>query len=98
MPTIDGSMTDWFPVARLDTPATGTAGYGLWGIAEPGYLYFAMTADSAVIGDNTTLWLDTDLNRATGYQIWGWAGGAEYHVEIAANGTARLTYRLLNRQ
>ena len=90
MPTIDGSMTDWFPVARLDTPATGTAGYGLWGIAEPGYLYFAMTADSAIIGDNTTLWLDTDLNRATGYQIWGWAGGAEYHVEIAANGTARL--------
>ncbi|MTE01494.1 hypothetical protein GIY56_14490 [Paracoccus sp. YIM 132242] len=90
MPTIDGSMTDWTPVARLDTPATGTAGHGLWGIAEPGYLSFAFTADSAVIGDNTTLWLDTDLNRATGYQIWGWAGGAEYHVEIAADGTARL--------
>ncbi|WP_304364001.1 hypothetical protein [Paracoccus albicereus] len=90
MTTIDGSMSEWSTTARLDTPATGTPGFGLWGTVEDNYLYFAMTADNAVIGDNTTLWLDVDLNRNTGYQIWGWAGGAEYHVEIAADGSARL--------
>ena len=90
MPTIDGSISDWSPDARLDTAATGTLGYGLWGVADPDYFYFAITSDDVIIGENTTLWLDTDLDRGTGYQIWGWAGGAEYQVEIAADGTARL--------
>ncbi|QDA36748.1 hypothetical protein E4191_22005 (plasmid) [Paracoccus liaowanqingii] len=90
MPTIDGSIQDWSPAARLDRPQTGTAGYGLWGIADPQYLYIAMTAEDVAIGANSTVWLDTDLNRSTGHLIWGWAGGAEYHVEIAADGSARL--------
>lgn len=90
MPTINGSISEWSPDARLDTAATGTSGYGLWGMAEANYLYFALTADSVTIGDNTTVWLDTDLDRTSGYQIWGWAGGAEYNVEIAADGSARL--------
>lgn len=90
MPTIDGSISEWSPDARLDTAATGTPGYGLWGMVEANYLYFALSADSVTIGDNTTLWLDADLDRTTGYQIWGWAGGAEYNVEIAADGSARL--------
>ena len=42
------------------------------------------------IGPTTTIWLNTDLNAATGYQIFGFAGGAEYNVEINADGTASL--------
>ena len=37
-----------------------------------------------------TIWLNTDLNAATGYQIFGSGGGAEYNVEINADGTATL--------
>ncbi|CAM3469221.1 M10 family metallopeptidase C-terminal domain-containing protein [Paracoccus nototheniae] len=90
MPTIDGSMQDWSPNARLDSALTGTPGYGLWGIADPQYITVAMTATDVAIGANSTVWLDTDLDRSTGHLIWGWAGGAEYHVEISADGTARL--------
>ena len=41
--------------------------------------YFDLNAPVA-IGANTTIWLNTDLNAATGYQIFGFAGGAEYNV------------------
>lgn len=90
MPRIDGSLEEWLPGFRLDTPATGAAGYGLWGYSDTNYLYFAFQSDDAPIGANTTLWLDTDLDRETGYQIWGWAGGVEYHVEVAADGGVAL--------
>ncbi|MDO5370586.1 hypothetical protein [Paracoccus sp. (in: a-proteobacteria)] len=90
MPAVDGSLNEWSRAFRLDGPATGTAGFGLWGFADPAFLYFAIGADSVPIGESTTLWLDTDLDRATGHQIWGWAGGAEYHVEVAADGRAGL--------
>jgi hypothetical protein len=42
------------------------------------------------IGPNTTAWFNTDLNTASGYLIWGWAGGAEYNLNIKSDGTAAL--------
>ena len=42
------------------------------------------------IGANTTFWLNTDQNTSTGYQIWGFAGGAEYNVNIDADGKLAL--------
>ena len=53
-------------------------------------LYFALNAAGRAIGANTTIWLNTDLNAATGYQIFGSAGGAEYNLNIKADGTAAL--------
>ena len=42
------------------------------------------------IGPNTTAWFNTDRNTASGYLIWGWAGGAEYNLNIKSDGTAAL--------
>ena len=90
MPTLDGSIADWTPQDRLDTAATGTAGYALYARYQDAKLHFALTADAVAIGANTTIWLDTDLNRTSGYQIWGFTGGAEYNVNIGSDGIARL--------
>ncbi|MEE2951835.1 MAG: hypothetical protein VYD57_11365 [Pseudomonadota bacterium] len=87
---IDGNLSDWSLAARLDTPQTGSAGYGLYGQAEAGHYLFAITSEDVAIGASTTIWLDTDLNRATGYQIWGFAGGAEYNVNFTSDGKAVL--------
>lgn len=52
---------------------------------------FVFALKSAVaIGQNTTFWLNTDANVATGHQIFGFAGGAEFNVNIGADGVARL--------
>ena len=75
---------------RLSKGLSGVAGYELYGKFEGGAYVFALKASTA-IGQNTTLWLNTDQNRATGYQIWGFAGGAEYNVNIDANGIPVLT-------
>lgn len=83
--TLDGSLADWTQAQRLDAGLSGVAGYELYGKFEGGAYVFALKASTA-IGQNTTLWLNTDQNRATGYQIWGFAGGAEYNVNIDANG------------
>ena len=90
MPTIDGSIADWPANGRLDTPQTGAAGYGLYGTTDADYFYFAITSEAAPVGANTTLWIDTDLDRGTGYRIWGSTGGAEYNVEVGADGVPRL--------
>ena len=88
--TIDGDIADWPSGTRLDTPATGTAGYGLYGDVQGDAFVFAIDSDSVAIGTNTTIWLDSDLDRGTGYQIFGFTGGAEYNVNIGADGFAKL--------
>ena len=42
------------------------------------------------IGANTTAWLNTDRNAATGFQIFGFAGGAEFNVNFDATGQPAL--------
>lgn len=90
MPTLNGSLEDWPADSRLDTPVTGAPGYGLYGTTDPDYFWFAIESDDTAVGANTTLWLDTDLDRTTGYQIWGWTGGVEYYVEVGGDGVPRL--------
>ncbi len=87
--TLDGSLADWTQANRLDAGASGIAGYELYGKFEGGAYVFALRANGP-IGQNTTLWLNTDQNRATGYQIWGFAGGAEYNVNFDAGGAPAL--------
>ncbi|MCP8883719.1 M10 family metallopeptidase C-terminal domain-containing protein [Devosia sp. XJ19-1] len=85
----DGLLTEWTPEQRLDTPANGLAGYAIYGKVEGDDFVFGISS-AVPIGANTTFWLNTDGDLATGYQIWGWAGGAEFNVNIDANGVARL--------
>ena len=87
--TIDGNFSDWISSERIDYG--DVTGYSLYSEAQNGFLYFDLNAPTGVaIGPTTTIWLNTDLNAATGYQIFGFAGGAEYNVEINADGTATL--------
>ena len=87
--TINSLQSGWTAADRLDTPATGVAGYELYGKAASDAFVIAIKAP-IVIGANTTIWLDADNNAATGYQIWGFAGGAEYNVNFDAKGTPSL--------
>ena len=90
--TLDGSLADWSAANRLDTAADGVAGYEVYGQYAGGDFVFALKAPTGVkIGANTTFWLNTDQNTSTGYQIWGFAGGAEYNVNIGADGKRRST-------
>lgn len=85
----DGLLTEWTPAQRLDTPANGVAGYELYGKVADGSFVFGVSS-AVAIGPNSTFWLNTDNDVATGYQIWGFAGGAEFNVNIGADGVARL--------
>jgi serralysin len=85
--TIDGNFSDWIASERIDYG--DLAGYSLYATAQNGFLYFDLNSLVA-IGPNTTIWLNTDLNAATGFQIFGYAGGAEYNINIKADGTAAL--------
>ncbi|HEX3860808.1 MAG TPA: cadherin domain-containing protein [Stellaceae bacterium] len=85
--TLDGSLNDWTPSARLDTPATGTPGYAFYGQDQNGTFTFALSGLQQ-IGQGTTIWLDTDINPSTGYQIFG--VGAEYNITIGNDNTPRL--------
>jgi len=86
--TIDGDMSDWAGSRPLFTE-TRSGGYSLYGETWPNGVIFAISG-TAPIGANTTLWLDTDLDRSTGHQIWGFTGGAEYNIQISSDGTAAL--------
>ncbi len=45
--------------------------------------YVDITVKSLVpIGDNTTIWFDSDFNQSTGYKIWGSIGGVEYFCNM----------------
>lgn len=85
----DGLLTEWTAAQRLDNASTGVAGYELYGtVTDDKFVYGLKSA--VAIGPNTTFWLNTDANVATGHQIFGFAGGAEFNVNIGADGVARL--------
>jgi hypothetical protein len=79
--TIDGSLSDWTAPFRLDTVPTGVANYAVYGRYNAGNYNFAISSPVAIT-NSTTIWLDTDLNTATGYQVFGFAVGAEYNINI----------------
>ncbi len=87
---LDGNLNDWTSQDRLDLPGTGQAGYELYGKYTGDAYVFAIKSDSTAIGTGTTLWLNTDQNASTGYQIFGWTGGAEYNVNFGTDGTPAL--------
>jgi hypothetical protein len=88
--TLDGNLNDWTAANRLDVlPGSGQTGYQVYGKnTVDGYAFAIQSAVS--IGVNTTIWLDTDQNKSTGFQIFGSFGGAERNINIAADGNAYL--------
>jgi Ca2+-binding RTX toxin-like protein len=91
--TLDGNFTDWTASDLVERPGNAVTDYQLYGKlvsdATLGDTYVigfeATSASDPVFAANTTIWLNTDQNAATGYQIWGWAGGAEYYVNWVAD-------------
>ncbi|WP_294300872.1 cadherin domain-containing protein [uncultured Sphingomonas sp.] len=84
---VDGNLADWTAKDRIDRELP--VGYAIYARAVGDSFVFALKAPDA-IGANTTAWLNTDRNTATGYQIFGFAGGAEYNVNIDSNGVVSL--------
>src|SRR3546814_12043181 len=85
--TIAGSLDDWFATDRIDD--NSAPGYQVYATLDNDAFVFALTAPVA-IGADTTVWLNTDGKTSTGYQIFGFAGGAESNVNFAADGTVTL--------
>lgn len=89
--TIDGSASDWTEQDRLDTPpGTPVTGYKLYGRYEGNTYKLLLQSTSRSIGASTTIWLNTDQNASTGYQLFGNVGGAEYNVNFYTDGKPYL--------
>jgi serralysin len=86
--TLDGSLADWADGDQIDKTLS-VGGYDIYAKATGASYVFALHAPAA-IGANTTAWLNTDQNAATGFQIFGFAGGAEYNINFDATGTPHL--------
>lgn len=94
---IDGNVNDWAVTDRINWPidrppymATGPELYAKYVPDTAPQYVFAVKAPGVAIGPNTTLWLNTDQNAATGYKIWGTFGGDEYAVNIYSDGVPHL--------
>ncbi len=81
--TLDGNLSDWTSNDRLDfLPGTGQPGYEIYGKFAGDAYVFAIKSNGTAIGSGTTIWLNTDRNASTGYQIFGSTGGAEYNINF----------------
>jgi len=86
---IDGDLSDWSINDRINLPdnlppalANGDAIYAKFVTQpEPAYV-FAIDSKDTQISADTTIWLNTDNDPNSGYQIWGAYGGAEFFVNI----------------
>ncbi|MCB1505177.1 MAG: discoidin domain-containing protein [Hyphomicrobiaceae bacterium] len=92
--TLDGMLNDWSVNDRVDgvAPVTSYEVYGQ-GIGNS-YVFAIHAPNGVVIGPNTTIWLNTDRNPTTGFDIFAPAppydGGAEYNINFDANGVPHL--------
>ena len=84
---LDGDLSDWVASERIDYG--DMAGYSLYAQVQGDYFDFAFSAPLQ-IGAGTTFWFNTDLNAATGFEVFTWAVGAEYSVTINSDSTATL--------
>ncbi len=86
---IDGSASDWAFADRLGYPTNWVPGYDVYGRIEGGTLFLAIVAPIE-IGAGTTIWLNTDQNAATGYQVFGNSAGAEFNINFDSLGVPFL--------
>ncbi|MFI0845980.1 hypothetical protein [Mesorhizobium sp. IMUNJ 23232] len=85
----DGNLNDWSQSQRLDHGTNVQAGYEIYGkFANDAFVFGVKSALD--IGVGTTFWFDTDGNTSSGHQIFGFALGAEFNINIGGDGVARL--------
>ena len=88
---LDGDLSDWSPTDRLELPPRiPVVDFELYGRYENNSYKIALHSLNGSISTATTFWLNTDQDTTTGYLIWGYAGGAEYNINIAADGKPYL--------
>jgi serralysin len=80
--TLDGDLSDWRADEQIDRHAS-IEGYDIYGKTTGDAFVFALSSPVAV-GPGTTIWIDADQNAATGFQIFGSAGGAEFLIDFDA--------------
>jgi serralysin len=96
--TLDGTFSDWPAADIVTNPANVAAGYQIYGAfvndATLGNTYVigidATAATDPVIGPGATIYLNTDQNDATGYDLSFANIGAEYEVQFAYGSNAAL--------
>jgi hypothetical protein len=84
--TLDGLLTDWTNVDRLDFGMIGLDGSKIYGRYVDGTYNFAIESSKVTIGAYSTMWLNTDQNEATGFKIFGSRLGADYKIEFEGDG------------
>lgn len=74
---IDGNADDWAAIAAISTTAQGT----IKAFDDENKLYILIEANN--MGINTQVFLDSDNNPQTGFQLGyqTWPGGADYMIE-----------------
>ena len=96
--TLDGLFADWPATDIVTTPANVAAGYQIYGAflndATLGNSYVigidATASTDPVIGPGATVYLNTDQNNTTGYELSFANIGAEYEVQFAYGSNAQL--------
>ena len=96
--TLDGTFSDWPAVDIVMTPGNVAAGYQIHGAflndATLGNTYVigidATSSTDPVIAPGTVIYLNTDQNDATGYDLSFANIGAEYEVQFAYGSNAEL--------
>ena len=96
--TLDGQFTDWLATDAVMTSANSVAGYQVYGNfladATLGNTYVigidATAATDPVIGPGTVIYLNTDQNSTTGYELSFGNVGAEYEVQFSLDSTGVL--------
>ena len=96
--TLDGQFTDWLATDAVMTSANTVAGYQVYGAflndATLGNTYVigidATTSTDPVIAAGTVVYLNTDQNNTTGYELSFGNVGAEYEVQFATDTTGAL--------
>ncbi len=91
---IDGDLNDWTLSDRINLPdnlppylATGPEIYGKFVNTPEATYVIALKSTGPAIGANTTVWFNTDQNRATGLQN---VGGAEYYLNVVIDSQPHL--------
>lgn len=85
---LDGDVSDWARSERLNSDEDALYAKFV-PVPRPVYL-FSIETTGATIGPETTIWLNTDDDEKSGYQVWGQYGGAEYYINIHTDGKPYL--------
>jgi hypothetical protein len=82
--TINGvrDSGEWSAATRLDyAPGASPPGYSLYGTIDGDGFVFSLQS-AVAIGFDTTIWLNTDHNNATGYRIFNEPTGVDFNVDF----------------